>query len=48
MIFYSMLVGEGARQWAVSKNLEEVDDNYHKTGIFQHLSKLIKKIKDLK
>lgn len=27
-----MLVGDGARQWAIDNNLEEVDDDYHKTG----------------
>ena len=28
-----MLVGEGAKLWAIDNNLEEVDDDFHKTGI---------------
>lgn len=27
-----MLVGEGAKLWAIDNKLEEVDDNFHKTG----------------
>ena len=27
-----MLVGEGAKQWAIKNNLEKVSDDYHKTG----------------
>ncbi len=29
---FSMLIGEGAKLWAISNDLEEVDDDYHKTG----------------
>lgn len=27
-----MLVGDGAKKWAIDNNLEEVDDDFLKTG----------------
>lgn len=29
-----MLVGQGARQWARENGIEEVDDDFLKTGLF--------------
>ena len=35
----SMLVGEGAKQWAIENKLEEVDDDFHKTGTMTNILK---------
>lgn len=37
-----MLVGEGARQWAIENNLEQVDDEFHKTELMVKTNRFYK------
>lgn len=37
-----MLVGEGARQWANENNIEQVDDEFHKTELMVKTNRFYK------